>query len=59
MNGALGEVTETRGQRESPPANVALRQVVGQVNERGLWRNARNDAFHGANKPVAGTEIRG
>ena len=30
---------------------------MGQVDDLGLWRDTRDDAFHGADEPVAGAKI--
>jgi hypothetical protein len=36
-----------------------LREAVGEVNDFGLRRDARDDTLHRADKPVLRAEIRG
>jgi hypothetical protein len=44
------------GKRGGP--NISNRNPVRQVHDVRLWRDARDNSFHGAHKPVIDSEVR-
>src|ERR1043166_1594337 len=56
-HGARGKVFERRGEFERAAKDVLRRNLVRDVDERGVGTNAKRDAAHGADVMIARAEI--